>query len=128
MIPVLDSRGMRAADAEAIRGGADQSVARSMTDSQSESVGRLSPWVDAGDSLGRPFSSRSVDAGVEDPEVRRARVGALGGQVDPLLNMARSDRHESGQCQGPVFSRPSPAQTAQTALHVQSGRSSAPWR
>jgi hypothetical protein len=75
-----------------------QSVARSMTASQWESVGRLSPGVTAAESEGdRPFSSRSVIVGFVDPEDTCVRAGAAGGQVVPLLNMVPTNRHEPGQ-------------------------------
>jgi hypothetical protein len=65
-----------------------QSVARSMTDSQCDSVGRVSPDVTAAESDGdRLFSPRSVIVGFTDPEDTRVRAGAAGGQVVPLLNM-----------------------------------------
>jgi hypothetical protein len=79
------------------RGGQAQSVARSMTASQWDSVGRVSPGVTAAGSEGdRPFSRRSVIVGFADPEDTCVR-GAAGGQVVPLLNMGRQHRHESGQ-------------------------------
>ena len=60
-----------------------------MTDSQWDSVVRLSPCVTVADSDGdRPLSSRSVLFGAVDSEDARARVGVVGGQVVPLLNMA----------------------------------------
>jgi hypothetical protein len=60
-----------------------------MTDSQWDSVGRLSLCATAADSDGgRPPSSRSLSAGGRDPENTRVRADLLGGQVVPLLNMA----------------------------------------
>jgi len=60
-----------------------------MTDSQWDSAGRLSAWATVADSAGgRPLSGRSLLVGATDPESTRARAGAAGGQVDPLLNMA----------------------------------------
>lgn len=38
-----------------------------------------------------------------DPDSTRARAGAVGGDDDPLLNMAATDRHEPGQRQARVF-------------------------
>jgi hypothetical protein len=68
-----------------------------MTDSQCDSVGRVSPGVTAESDGDRPFSARSVIVGFTVPEDTRGRVGAAGGQVVPLLNMERQHRHESGQ-------------------------------
>src|SRR5262245_40148232 len=66
-----------------------QSVARSMTASQWDSAERLSPGVTPDESDGdRSLSSRSVIAGAMNPENARARAGDLGGDGDPLLNMA----------------------------------------
>ena len=60
-----------------------------MTDSQWDSVGRLSPCVPATAASDgeRPLSTiRSVKVGVMAGEMR-ARGGVLGGQVVPMLNM-----------------------------------------
>ena len=93
-----------------------QSVARSMTDSQWGSAGRLSLWATAGDSAGGRPVSRSRVIGVTLPEeMPRPRAGALGGQLDPLLNMVLSDRHESGQREPRVFRGARTAQHAQLA-------------
>ena len=67
-----------------------QSVARSMTDSQWDSVVWLSSFAAAVDSDGdRPLSCRSVIVGATGREDTRVGADILGGQVVPLLNMAR---------------------------------------
>jgi hypothetical protein len=61
-----------------------------MTDSQSDSVGTLSPCATVGDSAGGlPLSRRLVIAGGTAPENARVCVGPSGGQVVPLLSMAQ---------------------------------------
>jgi hypothetical protein len=78
-----------------------------MTDSQWDSVVRLSSCATAGDSVeDPPLSCRSVTVGALDREDTRGRADALGGQVVPLLNMGRligTNRANAKPRQAPIF-------------------------
>jgi hypothetical protein len=88
-----------------------------MTVSQCDSIGRLSLCATAVESEDdRPLSTRSALLGAMDPE--NTRVGPVGGDVDPLLNMAPSIGTNRANAM-PAFSAAFARQTAQLAWHLQ---------
>jgi hypothetical protein len=75
-----------------------------MTDSQWDSIGRLSPRATATDSDGdRPLFTRSLILGATERENSRVRAGAWGGQVDPLLNMAQGIGTNRANAKAAIF-------------------------